>query len=63
MTILRERRSLYRISARHFVAGFEAEEGRVVFSAPILRYMVGWSLGHVRDYCKTKRWKLECVRG
>ena len=59
---LRDRRSLYRISARHFVAGFEVEEGLVVFSAPILKYMVGWSVVRVVEYCKTKYCELEKVK-
>ena len=55
-------RALYRISAWHFVVGFETEDGKVVFSAPILKYMVGWNVGRVKQYCKTKGWKLETVR-
>lgn len=52
--------SLWRISAPHFVAGFEADSvsgvGRV---APILKYMRGWHYDRVLAYCRAKGWHLE----
>lgn len=53
--------TLVRIIAPHFVAGLEADGGRVTVAAPILRYMVGWSGKQVADYCVKKRWTWERV--
>lgn len=58
-TTERPRLLLLRILAPHFVAGVELFEGRAVRSAPILRYMMGWTLQSIRDYCKRKQWTLE----
>jgi hypothetical protein len=52
-------RTLIRIVAPHFVAGLEAEHGRVVRAAPILRYMLGWEGARVAGYCRSKRWTWE----
>lgn len=54
-------RGLYRITSPRFVAGFEATaELRVVInSAPILRYMQGWSINKVKEYCRKKHWRLK----
>lgn len=46
------------IDAPHFMAGFIVNNGKVVFAAPIIRYMLNWSEDRVRSYCKEKRWKV-----
>ena len=51
----------YQITAPHFVAGIDIEEGTVTDAAPIVRYMKGWLAGRVRGYCAGKKWKLEVV--
>lgn len=43
---------LYQVTARHFCAGVVLEN-----TAPILRYMRGWSLSKVLDYCQRKGWR------
>lgn len=49
-----------RITAPHFVAGLVLNANQVVVrAAPILRYMLGWSRHHVRNYCARKHWKVE----
>jgi hypothetical protein len=50
-----------RISAPHFVAGlvFDPDNIRVIRAAPILRYMLGWTVARVRSYCLTRNWKIE----
>lgn len=55
------RPTLVRIVAPHFVAGIEAENGRVIIAAPILRYMLGWSGKRVASYCAKKGWTWEVV--
>lgn len=51
-----------RIVAPHFVAGIDAEDGRVVEAAPILRYMIGWTGPQVAAYCTRKGWTWERLR-
>jgi hypothetical protein len=31
----------------------------VTFASPMIRFMKGWHIGEVEDYCWKKRWKLE----
>jgi hypothetical protein len=54
---------LYRITSARFVAGLdtrEFDEGRRVFNtAPILRFMTGWTEEKMLRYCKTKGWTVE----
>lgn len=50
---------LYRIVAKHFVAGFEYNGKYVWRAAPIIKYMHGYSLESVKAYCKRKQWALE----
>jgi hypothetical protein len=52
---------LYRVKAPKFVAGLEASEGWVVKTAPILKYLMGWSIESVVEYCQRKGWSLEGV--
>jgi hypothetical protein len=48
--------TLVRIEAPHFVAGIVAENGRVVRTAPILHYMLGWDGRRVAAYVRAKGW-------
>lgn len=52
---------LARILAPTFAAGFEYRRERVVYAAPIIRYMLGWPLNRVRAYCAKKKWRLELL--
>ncbi len=52
---------LIAINAPHFYAGIVARDGLVIESAPIVKYMIGWSGRRVADYCASKRWKWERV--
>lgn len=54
---------LKRITAPHFVAAFEMENGRVSWThcAPIISYMKGWPINKVRAYCKIRGWRLTNV--
>jgi hypothetical protein len=49
------------IDAPHFNAGIVLWDGKVIESAPIVRYMRKWPRDRVRDYCKTKGWKISVV--
>lgn len=56
--------SLIRIDAPHFCAGVELCDGKVVKTAPIVKYMKGWNIQKVINYCdritnKKKRWEWE----
>jgi hypothetical protein len=52
---------LYRIVAPYFTVEIQVcrvmEE--VTFAPPIVKFMKGWDVGQVDDYCWKKRWKLE----
>lgn len=55
-------RPLVRIVAPHFVAGLEADErGRVVRTAPILRWMMGMTGAMVAGHCAGRGWTWERI--
>jgi hypothetical protein len=47
---------LIRISAPHFVAGYDMTTGNI---APIIKYMKGWSYDRILNYCNSKGWELQ----
>ena len=51
------------IDAPHFYAGIVLQNDRVVEAADIVKYMriKKWTRDQVRDYCKTKGWKVSVV--
>jgi hypothetical protein len=51
---------LIRVTAPHFVAGFETD-GIVRSAAPILRFMVGWPDDRARDYIKIMGWRAAVI--
>lgn len=52
---------LARIVAPHFVCGILIADGRVSATAPIVRYMLGWSPQRVLSYCNHKGWEIARV--
>lgn len=54
--------TVIQIEAPHFVAGAVLEDGKVWWSAPIIRYMRGWSRNKVVTYCKRKTWHLTFLK-
>ena len=46
------------IQAPHFTAGYAYDRGVVTQAAPIISYMVGWSLDRVQAYADKKGWKI-----
>ena len=53
---------LVQITAPHFVAALYAEDGHVVTTDPILRYMQGWDGKRLADYCRKKGWEWEVIQ-
>jgi len=51
-----------RIEAPHFTAGIVLQDDIVVETAPILKYMKQWGRDQVRDYCRSKGWKIRAFR-
>ena len=51
------------IDAPHFCAGIVLWNDRVIEAADILKYMRKgkWSRDRVREYCKTKGWKVSVI--
>ena len=51
------------IDAPHFYAGVVLWDDRVVEAADIIKYMriQKWTRARVRDYCRTKGWKISVV--
>jgi len=48
---------LIRIESPYFVVGVVTEMGVVKRAAPIVKYMIGWKIYKVIDYCKYKLWE------
>lgn len=48
---------MLRILAPHFVAGI-VRGGPV---APIIKYMKGWTLPAIREYCQKKGWEIQVM--
>jgi hypothetical protein len=47
---------LIQITSNYFCAGIVALNGRVIVTAPILKYMKGWDGMQVRNYCSHRGW-------
>lgn len=53
---------MLRIVAPHFVAGVHVEPDFTIGeTAPIVKYMKGWSVTAVREYCRRKDWLAEAM--
>jgi hypothetical protein len=50
---------LIRITAPHFVAGYDMDAGNI---APIIKYMKNWDYNKILNYCKSKGWYLEYLK-
>lgn len=44
------------IDAPHFCVGVVLQKDRVTCAAPVVKYMIGWSLDKVVEYCSKKGW-------
>ena len=55
--------TLISIDAPHFNAGLVLRGTLVIEAAPIIRYMRGWDLQHVKSkrYCQRKSWTWQRV--
>ncbi|CAB4197700.1 hypothetical protein UFOVP1323_42 [uncultured Caudovirales phage] len=61
-TIRQEKCNLIQVVAPHMVAGIELRNDIVFKTAPILKYMRGWTKAQVTDYCGRKGWQYNAVR-
>lgn len=50
------------VTAKHFCAGVDVKGQTVVRTAPILKYMKGWDVLRVVEYCRKKEWKCEQLK-
>lgn len=48
--------SLYCVTAPHFVAGFEALNGKITNAAPIISWAVGRELSYFEAWCRLKKY-------
>jgi hypothetical protein len=48
------------ITADHLCAGLVIGGGHVRKAAPILKYMAGWRIERVEEYCRKRYW--QCVK-
>lgn len=53
---------LFQITADHFCAGGEIRNRKVVITAPIIKYMIGWDAEKVYKYCMKKRWNIKSYK-
>jgi hypothetical protein len=53
-----EREGVFTINAPHFNAGVVFENAFIVRAAPIVSYMVGWSMSQLRRFLDKKGWSL-----
>lgn len=59
--VRQEEWTLVRVTAPHFVAGFETDGKTVRRAAPIMRYLVGKTEDEARAYIQQKGWKASVV--
>ena len=53
--------TLAAIDAPHFFAGIVLQDDKVIEAADIVKYMRKWSRDRVREYCKSKGWRISVV--
>jgi hypothetical protein len=56
--LLRDAADLYRVDSGFACFAVLVHNGAVVGGAPIAKYMGGWSMRQLRDYCIKRRWAL-----
>jgi hypothetical protein len=50
---------MLRILGPDFVAGLIVDGKRIVRAAPVIRYMIGWTVQQVAARCAQKGWECE----
>lgn len=53
---------LFQITAPHFCAGGEIRNRKVIITAPIIKYMVGWDADMVFRYCLKRKWAIKSYK-
>jgi hypothetical protein len=51
-------KKLIRIDSGHFIAGAIIENDECIKCAPIIKYLLGWDVQEIKNYCERKKWKL-----
>jgi hypothetical protein len=49
------------IDASHMCCGVVLDDDVVIWCAPIVKYMRGWSRARVLKYCRTKGWRTTLI--
>jgi hypothetical protein len=52
---------IYQIDSGYFCAGVEVENGRCIYAAPIVRWMMGKTETFLHQYCQKRGWILKGV--
>jgi hypothetical protein len=52
---------LAQITAPHFCAGLIQRDGTVRQAAPIVKYMIGWSIQRAVEYARSKGWRVDPI--
>ena len=53
--------SLLAIDAPYFYCGVIVRSGRVIKTAPIVRYTLGWTAQRLHQYCHGRGWRVAAV--
>jgi hypothetical protein len=53
--------TLVRVTAPHFVAGFETDGQTIRRAAPIIKYLIGKTEAEARAYIQSKGWKASII--
>lgn len=53
---------LLQLTAKHFCAGLVIQNDRVTVTAPIIKYMMGWTLARVEQYARGCGWTVTMIR-
>ncbi len=52
---------LLAIDAPHFYCGVILRDDRVIQTAPIVRYLLGWNAQRLKHYCRGRGWRVEAI--
>lgn len=53
---------IYQIKSPYFTAGITFVNDKADKAAPIIKYMIGWTLDAVKSYCFIKRWDIAEIK-
>lgn len=53
--------SWLRIEAGKVVAAIRLRKGKVIETAPVFSFMMGWSRPEVEEYCREEKWAVRAL--